>query len=153
MSWWTGLPGGSRWRSSRTRARRVRPSRGRRPRGFTLLEIIVAFTILSVALVGLIQAFGTGLRGLGAAQTSAATVMLARSKLEEVGLTIPLEDGESSGETEDGYRWRVSIVEVEGLDLDDALGSIVIPYRVEVAVTGERGGALTLTTIRLGEPP
>lgn len=148
MSWWTGLPAGSRWRSKRARIR------GRqRPRGFTLLEIIVAFTILSVALVGLIQAFGAGLRGLGAAQASAAAVMLARSKLDEVGLTIPLEDGESNGETEDGYRWRVSIAPVEDPDLGDALAAIAFPYRVEVAVTGDRRGAVTLTTIRLGEPP
>ncbi len=57
----------------------------RRARGFTLLEVIVAFTILSVALIGLLQAFATGMRGLGAAQASATAVMHARSKLDEIG--------------------------------------------------------------------
>ena len=85
----------------------------RRARGFTLLEVIVAFTILSVALIGLLQAFATGMRGLGAAQASATAVMHARSKLDEIGEVIPLEDSEVSGEYDDGYRWEVRITRIE----------------------------------------
>ena len=103
---WIGSPGGS---SLRTR----RPRRGRgRAGGFTLLEVIVAFTILSVALVAILQAMATGMQGLGAAQTSAAAVMHARSKLDEVGQAILLEEGETSGEFDDGYTWRVRIAEL-----------------------------------------
>jgi general secretion pathway protein I len=150
MSWSTGLPGVLKWCTNlaRTRVRGV----GRRARGFTLLEIIVAFTILAVALVSLLQAFGTGLRGLSAAQASAGAVMIARSKLEEVGLTIPLRDGESSGETDQGYEWRVSISRIEDPDLAEVFTSFVVPYRVEVSVKGANGGAEKLVTMRLGEP-
>lgn len=149
MSWSTGLLGVLKWCTSRAR---VRSRAGGRARGFTLLEIVIAFTILAVALVSLLHAFGTGLRGLGAAQASAGAVMIARSKLEEVGLTIPLHEGESTGDTDQGYEWRVSITRIEDPDLAEVFTSFVVPYRVEVAVDGANGGAVKLVTMRLGEP-
>ncbi len=122
----------------------------RRAGGFTLLEVIVAFTILSIALVGLLQAFATGMHGLGAAQASATAVMHARSKLDEVGEVIPLEDSEQSGEYDDGYRWEVRITRVEEDADAGVLEPLAIPFDVEVTVTDPRGSAFTLNTLRLG---
>jgi general secretion pathway protein I len=120
--------------------------------GFTLLEVIVAFTILSVAMVALLQAFATGMQGLSAAKASATALMHARSKLDEIGQTIFLESGETTGEFDDGFAWAVRIahipIELEG----DAGGLIVAPFEVEVRVTGPSGGNVTLTTLRLGAP-
>ena len=138
-----GLPGVPGWLSSPRR----------RAGGFTLLEVVVAFTILAVAMVGLMRAFSSGLRGLDAAQVSTAAVMHARSKLEEVGIAIPLEDGERSGEFDDGYQWRVSMVPLEDPRTSD-LAAPMLPYRVEVTVTAPGtapgGRAFTLDTVRLG---
>ena len=50
------------------------PHRKGRARGFTLIEILVAFTILAVAMVALVQAFSSGLRGLGSAEASAVAL-------------------------------------------------------------------------------
>ena len=122
----------------------------RRARGFTLLEVIVAFTILSVALIGLLQAFATGMRGLDAAQASATAVMHARSKLDEIGEVIPLEDSELSGEYDDGYRWEVRITRIEEDDDAGAPEALALAFDVEVTVTGSRGSAFTLNTLRLG---
>jgi general secretion pathway protein I len=137
MSSWIGSRGGPSCRNKG------------RARGFTLLEVIVAFTILSVALIGLLQAFATGMRGLGAAQASATAVMHARSKLDEIGEIIPLEDGELSGEYDDGYRWEVRITGVEDNDAG-GLEALALSFDVEVTVTGTRGNAFTLNTLRLG---
>ncbi len=119
-----------------------------RARGFTLLEVIVAFTILSVALIGLLQAFATGMRGLGAAQASATAVMHARSKLDEIGEVIALEDGELSGEYDDGYRWEVRISGIE--DADGAPEALALAFDVEVTISGARGNTFILNTLRLG---
>ena len=83
--------------------------RKRRSGGFTLLEILVAFTILAIVLTALIQAFSQGLRTSVVAEEHATAVLLARSKLAEVGSSIPLEESEQSGDFEDGLGWRLTI--------------------------------------------
>ena len=148
MLWSIGSRGGLN--SGTERPPKPRRTPGRRVGGFTLLEVIVAFTILAIALVGLLQAFATGMKGLSAAQASAAAVMHARSKMDEIGQTIVLEDGELSGEFSDGYSWSVIIARVEDPGDFGRVQPIAIPYEVEVRVAGPRGGGLTLKTLRLG---
>ncbi len=118
--------------------------------GFTLLEILVAVTILAVALVALMRAFATGLMGIGLAEARVIAVAHARAKLEEVGSVIALEPGELDGEWDDGYRWHVSIDPYE-LELGEAgAGAALAPYTVEVTVSWDDARDVTLTTLRLG---
>ena len=56
---------------------------GRR-RGFTLLEVLVALAILSVAVVSMIQLFGQGLRLLKVSGDYQQAVLLADQKAREV---------------------------------------------------------------------
>ena len=123
--------------------------RARGSRGFTLFEVLIAFTILAVSLVALLRAFSSGLRGLDAAEAATAAVQHARSKIEEVGTAIPLEPGVQEGAFEDGYRWRVVIEPHEPGDAAAAETLPLAPYEVEVTVTGPRGGAITLRSLRL----
>lgn len=117
--------------------------------GFTLLEILVAFTIMAVMLTTLLQAFGTGLRNLDRAQDYAIATMQARSVLEQVGSLIPLQPGEYDGELDNGSRWHV----VVAARIADApgLGQAVdlIDYVVDVAVTWQDERRVTLRTLRL----
>jgi len=109
--------------------------------------VLVAFTILAVGLVALLRSFSSGLRGLDAAAAATAAVQHARSKIEEVGTLIPLEPGIEEGTFEDGYHWRVVI---EPHDLGDAAAAEslpLLPYDVEVIVTG--AGTVTLRSLRL----
>ncbi len=124
--------------------------RDNRTRGFTLLEVLVAFTILAVALVALLRAFSSGLRGLDAAEAATAAVQHARSKIEEIGSVIPLEPGLHEGDFEDGYHWRVVIEPHELGDAAAAETLPLLPYEIEVTVTGETGGGtVTLRSLRL----
>ena len=61
----------------------ARPA-ARRTAGFTLLEVLVAFAILSVAVVALIQGFAQGLRLLKVAGDHQQAVLLADQKAREV---------------------------------------------------------------------
>lgn len=116
-------------------------------RGFTLVEMLVAFTILAVALVALMQVFGTGFRGLRASEAHARAVMQARSTLERVGTEVPLQPGEWAGTFEDGSRWTTRVRAYEP-DAEQA-AQTVVPYEVEVTVTWDGDRSVSLKTLRL----
>lgn len=126
-----------------------RPGAGGGRRGFTLLEILIAFAIMAVALGALMQAFSTGLESSSAARDYAVATMHARSKLEEVGITIPLEAGTATGRFQDGYRWRVDIARADA----EAEAAEAVPldaYGVEVSVAWGDRRSVSLETLRLG---
>ena len=56
--------------------------------GFTLLEVLVAFAILSVAVVAVIQGFAQGLRLLKVAGDHQRAVLLADQKAREVVMPV-----------------------------------------------------------------
>lgn len=145
IMWWsTGLQDGSGSRSSRGR---------RRSGGFTLLEVIIAFTILAVAMTALLQAFSSGLRGLGSASASTAAVLHARSKIDEMGAAIPLDPGEQDGTFEDGYQWVAVIREHQAVPAAELDYAGMVPYEVEVTVSAPDGASVRLTTLRLAPAP
>ena len=80
-----------------------------RARGFSLLEILVAFTLLAVAMAILMQVFSRGVNNADLADRYARANMLAESMLESIGTEIALAEGETSGEFQDGYTWRASV--------------------------------------------
>ncbi|MFQ6017534.1 MAG: prepilin-type N-terminal cleavage/methylation domain-containing protein [Kiloniellaceae bacterium] len=139
MSSWTGSAAGSTSSTSRPAWRG----------GFTLLEVLIAFTILAVALVALLQAFSSGFRGLGAAEANAIAVIHARSKIAEIGPLIPLEAGTHDGLFDDGFRWFAEI-RPYGPDAEAESEALpVIAYEIEMTVSWEGGQGVTLTTLRL----
>ena len=78
-------------------------------RGFSLLEVLVAFVILAMALGVLMQIFSGGLRNANRSSEYQQAVLLAQSKLESVGIELPLEPGIIDGVFNDTYRWQVDI--------------------------------------------
>jgi general secretion pathway protein I len=121
-------------------------TRGHRRRGFTLLEILIAFTLLAIAMGALMQAFSSGLRTADAVSVRMVALLHARAKLEEVGPLIPVEPGVTAGRFADGYDWRVEIAPYAEPDL---LLSTILLREVRVEVSGMVGRPVTLTTLRL----
>ncbi len=128
------------------------PSR-RRSGGFTLLEVLVAFTVLAISLGVLFEIFSTGMRASRSAEEYTRATLLAESKLAAIGIEGTLEEGETTGEYGDGYAWRVAI---RPYRLDEAEAEGVAPpieaYEVVVTVAwgqGSRERSVSLTTLRL----
>ncbi len=120
-------------------------------RGFTLMEVLVAFAILTVALGGLLLAFSTGLRTTERATTLSTATLQAQSLLEQVGESIPVREGRVTGVLEDGSRWEVAIARYDtGESTAAAVVRTLFAYRVDVSVEWDTGRAVTLTTLRLG---
>ena len=81
-----------------------------RVRGFTLLEVIIAFAVLALALTLLLGTLSGSAREVRASADAGRAAMHAQSLLDQVGVGEALRPGSRDGEFEDGrYRWNLSI--------------------------------------------
>lgn len=71
------------------------------------MEMMVAMSILAVALVALYQAASGATRNVRVDEKYAYAVELARSLLAD-NAVVPLNGVNKQGETEGGFRWRVT---------------------------------------------
>ncbi|MCU7904592.1 MAG: prepilin-type N-terminal cleavage/methylation domain-containing protein [Candidatus Thiodiazotropha sp. (ex Epidulcina cf. delphinae)] len=78
-------------------------------RGFSLLEVLVAFTVLAISLGAVMQALSSNNRGLAIAARYSDAATLASSKLAEVGKVYPLQVSGHEGEMGEAYHWRLTI--------------------------------------------
>ncbi len=78
-------------------------------RGFTLLEVLVAFAIATIALAVLYHGAADGLLGSRLAARTDEAVARARSRLTALCHGAPLPPGEQSGDDGGGYVWRTQI--------------------------------------------
>ncbi|MEZ5584104.1 MAG: type II secretion system protein [Candidatus Competibacteraceae bacterium] len=76
-------------------------------RGFSLLEVLVAFAILSLTLGVLLQVFATGLRNTANAEDYTRAVLQAESLLAQVGITLPVES--QQGEIDERFQWTITV--------------------------------------------
>ncbi len=111
-------------------------------RGFTLLEVLVALAVLSIALGALLPLFAGGLQGAAVAGDQVMATLAAKSLLAELEAG-PLMPGTTGGDLEGGGRWR--------LDVQPAESSAALRlWRLDLTV--ERGrAAVRLVTLRVGE--
>jgi prepilin-type N-terminal cleavage/methylation domain-containing protein len=77
--------------------------------GFTLLEVVVAMTIVGIGVVTLLEIFSLGLRL--ESRSSAATEAMAygRQTMDEILLRRKIEEGAQQGVLNDQTRWRLGI--------------------------------------------
>jgi general secretion pathway protein I len=80
--------------------------------GFTLLEVLVAFIIATVALVALYSAGTGGLRSIEAAAHYQQAISRARSHLAMAAHGGPLTAGEWQGDDGSGFAWRLRVTPI-----------------------------------------
>lgn len=120
--------------------------------GFSLIEVLVAFMILSLSLTALFQVFSTGLRSVGLSGEYTRAVQLAESELAANGRETALLPGEESGEWDGGLRWRRRVEAYPIWEEEPVPPPPATAYRVSVEVSwdGPRGPRrVTLDTLRL----
>jgi general secretion pathway protein I len=114
--------------------------------GFTLLEVLVALAILSLAVVASIEGFAQGLRLLKLSGDHQNAMLLADQKMREV--VEPVEGLE--GGTEGPFRWERTTKVVEAPDLAP-VG--VLPrgrvYEIDVRVNWDPRRQIEVRTLRL----
>ena len=120
--------------------------------GFTLIEVLVALTILSLSLAIIFSIFSVGLRGRRAAEEYEQATLLAESKLNSVGIDEPIRDGDTVGRFNDRFWWKTVVTPYHEEGRDEAKDLLRRPLRVTVIVSwGDAGDekSVTLTTLRL----
>jgi len=81
--------------------------------GFTLIEVLVAISVLAISLVVILQLFSGGLNSGRLSDEYTRGVFHAREKMEEILLSDTMEEGITEGEFEDGSKWKADIVRME----------------------------------------
>lgn len=81
----------------------------RNTKGFTLIEVLVAFSILSLTLAALFSLFSTSTRNTQVGDEYSYAVLLAESKLAELGITEPLRPGFTRGRFDGSFQWEMRV--------------------------------------------
>ena len=121
--------------------------------GFTLLEVVVAFSILAVSLGVTFYAFGTGASNASLSERYTVATLHAESLLAATGIESPLVQSITEGKPSSGYRWRRTVSLVGGLDTDSVRAQDAQLYEVVLEVFWEETGktrSVLLRTQRLG---
>lgn len=133
----------------RARLRRVLRRRARRG-GFTLLETLVAFAILTATLGALLQGVGGGARNEARADFLLRATREARSQIAALGVADPILAGETSGRYPDGLEWSLSVAPLDAAKAPTG-GAAATTYGVRLRVRrpGSGADALTFSTIKI----
>lgn len=113
-----------------------------RARGYILAETLVALIVLALVLGALLQVTVESARRQRAALETRAALVVARSAMAQVGVTIPARPGATTG-TDGGVAWTVAI---EDAGAGGSLG--LVRVRVGAGPPGARA-RVRLTELRL----
>jgi general secretion pathway protein I len=116
-------------------------------RGFSLLEILIAFSILALSLGILLKIFSGGVNTAAVAEEYTAAVQIAESLMAETAEKTPLMPSQSAGLEDKKYHWRVSVSPfqfiAENLDVT-AIPAVLFKVKVTVSWGDRRVELITL---------
>ena len=113
---------------------------GRDQRGFTLIEVIVAFMMLALALTLLLGTLSGAARQVRYAEDAGRAALHAQTLLDQVGIGEPLRAGRSDGELDDGrYRWSLEVAPWRDPGRADVLPTAGAPQLMELVLDIEWG--------------
>jgi general secretion pathway protein I len=123
-----------------------------RSRGYTLVEVLVAFVIMAMALTVLLRIFSGGVRNVAVSSDYAKAVLIAESRLATAGIDDTLAPGETDGIENGRFRWMRVVSDYEpSTDYNSTVRGLHA-YHVTVTVSwpnGEKERRVELSTVRV----
>lgn len=114
-------------------------------RGFTLLEVLLAFVVFALSFAVILEIMSGSMRSTTRARTYSEAALLAQSLVDMVGTDIPLEEGSMAGAAPGGYDWTLSIsayqpefAEDRIIELAELAGTTLMWVDLEVGWGNER---------------
>lgn len=120
--------------------------------GFSLLEVLVAFSIFALSLGVIFQIYGTGSRSTILSDEYARAVIIAQSKLVSIGIDKLDNLGEFSGIENNKFRWVTRINHTAYDDSNLETNFKLVKRLVEVEVNWDSMGktrSFQLNTMKL----
>ena len=130
------------------------PTQLNKQKGFSLLEILIAFSVLALSLGILLKIFSAGVDTAVVAEDYTAAVQIAESLMAKTGVETALQEGQDSGVENEKYNWQVDVSPfVFNPDNVDATTTTAVLFKVRVIVSWGNGNAndrqIELTTLKL----
>jgi general secretion pathway protein I len=128
-------------------------SRSRRIEGFTLVEVLVAFTIAALLLVAVLRILTVGLDGAERSEAYTRATIIAESTLDTLGVVTPLKDGDAAELSDGPFRIHAAVERYREPGAESQATQYLVLYRVSAAVSwreGRRERSVSLSTLRLG---
>lgn len=89
---------------------------GRHSGGFTLLELLLAFMVFALSFATVLEILSGSMRNTVRARHFTEAALTAQSIMDQVGVTIPLENGQQVNGDAGEYRWELEVYEYGGND-------------------------------------
>ena len=120
--------------------------------GFTLVETLVAFTILAGAIIVSFQIFASGLRQQAAVEDRKSVMTIARTELDRLALQPALQDETRLGQTGE-VEWQITIKALAGNSApqDSLLRPFLVSFRQRFEGAPQASDPL-LETVLLARP-
>jgi len=106
--------------------------------GFSLIELLVAFVILTLSMTAIYAVLSGGAHSLRLSQDYTRASDWARSRLVQVGVSEPLQEGEQRGSFDADFSWTLRIAR-EQPEADPWVGPSSL-YRLQLQVHWQREG-------------
>ena len=120
-----------------------------RQRGYSLLEVLIAFALLASALGLLLGAMSQASRQVRHGEDMGRARLHAQSLLAGLGIEQALEPGSTQGQWEQGrYRWQLQLQPWQDASTPQQGGSLM-HYRLEIHWGDRAGEHLALEGLRL----
>lgn len=117
-------------------------------RGFTLLEVIVAVSILAIAVTVVFQVFSSNMRSVSNSEKYLSALMSAEETMGELLLQKELQEAVNVTRTEEGKIIKTEIVKAL---VDRTADLPVVLYEINVSVFWQQGNSersLTIKTLK-----
>ena len=116
--------------------------------GFTLIEVLVALSVVAVSLASIGSLIATTVRGTRSLDTHLTQVETARAITTALPDRDQLKPGTISGEVA-GHRWRVDVLPFIAANVDPRQPTPWVPQTVVVRVQSPAGPIMQINTVRL----
>ena len=124
--------------------------------GFSLIEILVAFVILAMALTVIFRIFSGGLRNVSLSQDYARAEMIAESQMSVIGSSEALLTGITTGEWGGRFSWERVIEPYHPWPQDKKLNAPIEAYWITVNVAWRHSSGnsqIALSSVRVKHTP